>query len=258
MLEPGFYPNAPNAVELRETHASWVFLAGELAYKVKKPITLPFDYGTLERRREMCREEVRLNRRLAPDYYLGVDSVVRGEGGLRLADGERADAVEYVVRMNRVPEERETLERLIARHELREQDVDAIARRLADFHREAAVAPAESRGLARLTQNLDENADTLRAAGPPAIPAARVEAAEHFTSTFLAARRDALLARGAAGLIREGHGDLRAEHVIVPTASTSMTALSSTRRCGRSTSPPTSPSWSWTSPASAPTPQRGG
>ncbi len=75
MLDPGFYPYRPERVELRETHISWVFLAGKLAYKVKEPLVLPFlDYGRLERRLEMCREEVRLNHRLAPAYYLGVDS----------------------------------------------------------------------------------------------------------------------------------------------------------------------------------------
>ena len=59
--------------ELRETHISWVLLAGDRAYKFKKPLRLPFlDYGTLERRRALCHEEVRLNRRLAPAVYLGV------------------------------------------------------------------------------------------------------------------------------------------------------------------------------------------
>ena len=78
MLEPDFYPHAPRSVELRETHTSWVFLAGELVYKVKKPVVLPFlDYGTLERRHQMCREEVRLNRRLAPEIYLGVVGIAR-------------------------------------------------------------------------------------------------------------------------------------------------------------------------------------
>ena len=64
-------------MELRETHISWVFLVGDRAYKLKKPVTLPFvDYGTVERRRAMCEEEVRLNRRLAPDIYLGTRAVV--------------------------------------------------------------------------------------------------------------------------------------------------------------------------------------
>ena len=75
---------APERVDLRETHISWVFLAGDLAYKLKKPLVLPFlDYGTRQRRREMCREEVRLNRRLAPDLYLGVRAVAASSDGWR-------------------------------------------------------------------------------------------------------------------------------------------------------------------------------
>ena len=65
LARPDFYPGRPDRVDVRETHISWVFLAGDRAYKLKKPLVLPFlDYGTAERRREMCREEVRLNRRL--------------------------------------------------------------------------------------------------------------------------------------------------------------------------------------------------
>jgi aminoglycoside phosphotransferase family enzyme len=72
LSRPESYPHRPAIVEVRETHISWVFLAGELAYKLKKPLALDFlDYGTPARRRAMCEEEVRLNRRLAPDIYLG-------------------------------------------------------------------------------------------------------------------------------------------------------------------------------------------
>jgi uncharacterized protein len=66
------------SAELRETHISWVLLAGETAYNLKKPVRLPFvDYGTLERRRALCHEEVRLNRRLAPDVYRGMRASCR-------------------------------------------------------------------------------------------------------------------------------------------------------------------------------------
>jgi len=68
LASPDFYPGHPDRVEVRETHISWVFLAGDRAYKLKKPLVLPFlDYGTPRQRRQMCREEVRLNRRLASD-----------------------------------------------------------------------------------------------------------------------------------------------------------------------------------------------
>ena len=77
--------------ELRETHISWVLLAGEAAYKLKKPVRLAFvDYGTLDRRRALCHEEVRLNRRLAPDVYRGVRTVVpAADGGFRFGCGTR-------------------------------------------------------------------------------------------------------------------------------------------------------------------------
>ena len=70
--------------ELRETHISWVVLTGDRAYKIKKPVTFPFlDYGSLDRRREFCEEEVRLNRRFAPDIYLGVVAIVPHGDGAR-------------------------------------------------------------------------------------------------------------------------------------------------------------------------------
>jgi hypothetical protein len=75
-----------NVVDTRETHMAWVFLAGERVYKLKKPVRYPFlDYGTLEARRHTCNEEVRLNRRLAPDVYLGVARLtVEGDGSLAI------------------------------------------------------------------------------------------------------------------------------------------------------------------------------
>src|SRR5512132_1806981 len=83
-------------VEIRETHISWVFIAADRVYKVKKPLVLAFlDYGTPARRRAMCRAEVSLNRRLARGLYLGVRSLVPADGGLRLADEDDPAAVDY-------------------------------------------------------------------------------------------------------------------------------------------------------------------
>jgi uncharacterized protein len=215
MLDPAFYPSRPERVELRETHTSWVFLAGELAYKVKKPVVLPFlDYGTPERRRRMCREEVRLNNRLAPGYYLGVDAILRRAGRYSLGREEDPAAVDYAVRMRRVPEKR-TLARLIERNELRATQLDAVSRRLAAFHQAAYQAPPPNRNLAQLERPLAENVETLEAIGPPTLSPDRIEAMRHFTEAFLSARRDQLQARAEEGWVRDCHGDLRAEHVIV-------------------------------------------
>lgn len=139
MLDPGFYPHRPEAVELRETHVSWVFRAGALAYKLKKPLVLPFlDYGTAARRAEMCEDEVRLNRRLAPRIYRRVVSLVPRGDGFALSSADDPEAVDHAVEMEAIDEER-TMEALNAAGILSTSDVEAVARLLAAFHSDARV-----------------------------------------------------------------------------------------------------------------------
>src|SRR5450755_4807945 len=97
LANPAAYRGRSAEVEVRETHLSWVFLTGARAYKLKKPVVLPFvDYGTPARRRVMCAEEVRLNRRLAPGVYLGVRGVVATEDGLVIGAEADPRAIDYV------------------------------------------------------------------------------------------------------------------------------------------------------------------
>src|SRR4029077_19924879 len=108
LSRPEAYPHAVDAIEVHQTHISVVFLAGPFAYKVKKPINLGFlDFSTLAKRKHFCEEEVRLNRRLAPDVYLGVVPVT--------ANGmERAgEPVEWAVKMWRLPDEATLQKRLL-------------------------------------------------------------------------------------------------------------------------------------------------
>lgn len=147
MLDPAFYAHGPRRVELRETHISWVFRAGSLAYKVKKPIVLPFlDYGTPERRRLMCLEEVRLNQRLAPSIYLRVVAIRRCGRGYEIAPVEDPDAVEYAVEMRPVEEDR-SFEALAGKGRLEHGKVVAAAELLATFHAEAPIAGTDWRRL---------------------------------------------------------------------------------------------------------------
>ena len=105
LARPESYPSRPAAVQVRETHISWVFLAGKRAYKLKKPLVLDFlDYGSAARRREMCREEVRLNRRLAPDIYLGVRGVALVGERAELVAEDDPRALDFVVEMRRYEE----------------------------------------------------------------------------------------------------------------------------------------------------------
>ena len=97
LLDPAIYPHEVDRVELVETHISWVFLAGERVYKVKKPVNLGFlDFTTLARRRHFCHEEVRLNRRLAPDVYLDVVDIKGTRRAPRFGGAGRAIEVAVV------------------------------------------------------------------------------------------------------------------------------------------------------------------
>src|SRR5262249_35903326 len=140
LSDPRAYPFPVEAVEVRQTHISVVFLAGPFVYKVKKPVGLAFlDFRTLERRRHFCEEEGRVNRRLAPGGYLGVGPVARGEGGGLLVEGS-GPALEWAVKMERLPAEATLAERLKPGGSGAEPQVlVALARRVAAFHRAAGA-----------------------------------------------------------------------------------------------------------------------
>ena len=201
-------------VEVRETHISWVFLVGERAYKLKKPVVLDFlDYGTPARRHAMCREEVRLNARLAPELYLAVRAVADRAGRLEIGDESDPDAVDYVVEMRRY-DERATLAALADAGRITPGQAATVGGRLAAFHAGCAarnVAPGSQTVRHELQENLSELMD---ACGDRPM-AARIAALGRFLDAFAAANRAMLDARARRGLIREVHGDLRAEHVIM-------------------------------------------
>ena len=137
MSRPDFYPNRPDGVEVIQTHISFIFIAGQEVYKVKKAIDFGFlDFTTLEKRKYYCEEELRLNRRLAPEAYLEVIPVSEGDGGaLRLGDGERI--VDYAVRMKKLPQDK-MLRALLADGKVDVSMMDRIAAKIADFHRRVA------------------------------------------------------------------------------------------------------------------------
>src|SRR5262249_17986337 len=111
LSKPEAYPFPVEEVEVHQTHISVVFLAGPHAHKLHKPVNVGFlDFSTLAKRREFCEQEVRLNRRLAPEVYLGVVPVVAHQAGFRVE--EAGEAAEWAVKMERLPEEATLLQRL--------------------------------------------------------------------------------------------------------------------------------------------------
>jgi uncharacterized protein len=214
LTRPDFYPEPVDRVEVRETHISWVFLAGDRAYKLKKPLVLSFlDYGTPQRRREMCREEVRLNRRLAPEAYIGVRAVARRPDGLALADESDAEAIDYLVEMRRY-DERSTLAARLRRGELRRAQVVRLAQRLAVFHEQARRVPAVGAPALGVQRRIDENFHELLAIVEQRAELEWVLELERFANAFVIAHAQLLTTRARRGCVREVHGDLRAEHVV--------------------------------------------
>lgn len=203
------------SVETIETHMSWLFVAGEQVLKLKKPVRYPFlDFSTPAAREASCREEVRLNSRLAPGIYRGLMALQWGDGGLRLVAEATADAraatIDWLVWMRRLPRER-MLDRQIAQASVSAADIDALVGVLAAFYRQAtAVAIDPDEYLARLAREQATNRALLL---QPGLQPDSVAATLDRFDAALDRHAGALRARAAQRRIVDGHGDLRPEHV---------------------------------------------
>jgi aminoglycoside phosphotransferase family enzyme/predicted kinase len=201
------YDHPVEKVRVAETHISWVFLTGEYAYKVKKPVKLPFlDFSTLERRRYFCEEELRLNRRLAPELYLDVVPVGGDPAEPRV---NARPAIEYAVKMRQFPDAAR-LDRRLESGTLPDGALRSFAARLARFHAEQRPVvprdPARAAATAAL-ENFDELEQYLE---PRTLAPLRDWTREH-----AAALGSAFARRAALGRYRECHGDLHLENLLV-------------------------------------------
>ena len=203
-------------VEVVQTHVSAVFLTPDRAYKIKKPLRLWgfIDYGTVARRKHWCEVEVALNRRVAPDIYLGVEAVVRRADG-RLAVGGEGEVVEHAVVMRRLPRGA-TLQEHLDAGTLTEAMVREAAETLADFHAEYRLAP-EDAGLALPSAFggvVRQNFLATRGAIGELWPAVVHEGLARRIAARMLATRRLIRERVAAGRMVNGHGDVRLEHVV--------------------------------------------
>jgi aminoglycoside phosphotransferase family enzyme/predicted kinase len=211
MLSREFYPHRPRKVELRQTHISWVFLAGDLVYKVKKPVDFGFlDYSTVRKRAYWCRREVELNRRLAPSVYVGVARITRRGGGYAL--GGSGAAADYAVVMRRLPGECLLSSRLAAGAATL-ADIRRVARRVARFHSRIPPAAKRNARLSVLRRNLEENFRQTEPFIGRTVSAGDYEEVWRYNRLFLEDRRFLLKKRIADGRVRDCHGDLHAEHI---------------------------------------------
>lgn len=205
------YPGYSGGVELRETHMSWVFLTDDRVYKFKKPVKFAYlDFSTLARREAACRAELRVNRRLAADIYLGVVPLTRSGGGYAI-DGD-GDIVEWLIVMRRLGAHR-MLDQVIAENRLMPADVSRLVDKLVSFYRHAKpvfLSPEAYR--ARWRSAIAYNYALLRDR-QFALPQGIVARLYHIQRRFIGARGHLFDRRVRGRHIVDGHGDLRPEHI---------------------------------------------
>jgi hypothetical protein len=208
-----FYPHPVESVTLEETHISWVFLTGDVVYKIKKPVDLGFlDFSTLEKREHDCRREVALNRRLTSGIYLDVVAVVETESGYRLEGAGKP--VEYAVKMRQL-DAGDSLEALLGEKKVDTAAVEALAATLADFYDAAGTgAGIDEIGSRRtVARNCEENFRQIAAASGDGADQRRLQIVAAATRGFLENRPDLFETRIREGRIRDCHGDLRPDHI---------------------------------------------
>jgi aminoglycoside phosphotransferase family enzyme len=212
LSRPEAYPDKPEAVERIETHMSWVFLTDQHAYKLKKPIRYDsLDFSTPELRRHDGQEELRLNRRLAPDVYLGLVGL-RWDPERGLALDGTGETIDWLIWMRRLPADR-MLDARILRGEIEAREVRSAALLLARFYdraRPCDITPAEYRR--SLEQGVHGDRRELCRPGF-GLPREAVEELAAAQLAFLAEHAELFDRRVREGRIVEGHGDLRPEHI---------------------------------------------
>jgi aminoglycoside phosphotransferase family enzyme/predicted kinase len=214
LLEPAAYPHRVSSLRVIETHISWVILTGDFAYKVKKPLTLGFlDFSTLQARRHFCEEELRVNRRTAAGLYLGVVPIAMTPNGARVG---AEPAVEYAVHMRQFPHGAR-LDRCLQAGRLGLAELRALAQTIAGFHRdlpprheteaahevERAVKPARNNFKHLDPATFDDETQQ------------RLAVIEAWTLQQAAALAPVFAARARHGAIRECHGDLHLENLLL-------------------------------------------
>lgn len=210
MLQSAFYDHPTRHIRLIQTHISWVVLTGDYAYKVKKPVDFGFlDFSTLAKRHAMCRKELKLNRRLAPELYLAVLPICKADGRFRLGtEYDDTKAVEYCLKMAQFDPEA-LLAREMAESRFNPLWMDALAVQIADFHATAEVARDPRFGSAEvLSHYIDENLEAAaRLARMPDMPGHHAEL-QRCASRMLKHLEPQLAGRIQDAHIRACHGDL--------------------------------------------------
>lgn len=214
MMNPAFYPHAVRRVERRDTHISAVFLTGQWAYKLKKPVDFGFlDFTTRSARSRFCRREVQLNRRLSRNIYIGVNEIFRDDRGRWSMEG-KGRAEDYIVQMRQLPDEA-CLTELLKNKKIKHFHMIQLSAKLADFYNQSEPDPAIRRYGRKdvISFNMEENFRQLEPFQRNFPEDEKWEFICQVCRSFLKNRYELLQHRLKTDRVRDGHGDLRTDHI---------------------------------------------
>lgn len=204
------YSHPCNGVRVLQTHISVVFLAGNFAYKIKKPRNLGFlDFTSLEKRKHFCLEEVRLNKRFAGDVYLGALPIAARNNGLRI--GGEGEPIEWCVQMKRLPDEA-TFGQMLRQGQIGEREIKTLAMRVASFHRAARVVDCGGEP-ETIERNALENFSQSRSHIGTTVSEGVFDRTRSLTEKALEDLKAVFTNRSKEKFIRDNHGDLHLDHV---------------------------------------------
>ena len=207
------YDHTVTHFEMIETHISWVILTGDYVYKIKKPVNFGFlDFSSLEKRHHYCEEEVRLNRRLAPQLYLGVVSINGSEEEPQI--NGTGPVIEYAVKMRQFPQSTQ-LDRLLAEGLLNIETMDKLAEKVAQFHLTIKTVDQQSGfgDLEHIRQPVLENFTHIRSCINENSIKLQLSILEEWTVQQLEKLADDIRQRKKQGYVRECHGDMHLRNI---------------------------------------------
>lgn len=214
MAEPAFYTHEVQRLERRDTHISVVFLTGRWVYKLKKPVNFGFlDFRSLKARLAYCMQEVKLNQRLSHGVYEGVAEIRRDEAGRLSLEGP-GETVEYAVKMRQLPDDAR-LKILLSLDGIGSREMEELGLHLAQFYeRSARSSEIDSFGNPEVIEfNMEENFTQIEPFIGDLVAREEWEFIRQVSRTFFRNYKSLFERRVREGRIRDGHGDLRAEHI---------------------------------------------
>jgi len=217
-FNPAIYPHPAEQIEMIQTHISWVFLAGEFAYKFKKPVDFGFlDFSTLKKRKKFCKRELELNRRISPEIYLGIYSISRSKDGFQLDDVDTSngymngEVVDYCLKMHRFNQSDLLDERLTA-GAFDATWMDKLANDCANFH-QSSRADMQIDHISLLKNHIAVNLDAASAHIGSGIDQSTIQRLRDFARNELTRLNPLLAARQSDGFIHHCHGDLHLKNI---------------------------------------------